>query len=57
MTSKLVKALYRSLLKWTRKPHIYNSKFSIDPAKYGVSPEYLPNDLAIIENAEGSNST
>lgn len=51
-STRLKITLFRSLLRWTKKPSVVQSKFSLDPSEFGVDG-LLPPSVRRIRNHTG----
>lgn len=52
LRNKLASTLFRSLLRWNRRPEVVASKFVVDPVAIGAKP-YLPPNVTSLRDAEG----
>ena len=49
--NRLARTLFKSLLKWNRRPEVCGSRFTIDPNAIGISP-LLPPSITVLNGAE-----
>lgn len=52
MSSKVKRTLFRSFLRWNRRPAVINSQFILNPKEFGLDA-LLPPKMIRIQNREG----